>query len=144
MRVSGLLDVKGTQVFTVSPDALVADVASLLTEHGIGAAVVSATGSDIRGVVSERDIVTALARRGAEVLDDHVTTVMTRDVVTCRLETTVEQLMTKMTERRVRHVPVMEEGVLVGIVSIGDAVRDRISDLESETRVLHDYIAHGR
>lgn len=144
MRVSGLLDVKGHQVVTTAPDATVANIASLLADRGIGAAVVSTTGSDIQGVVSERDIVRALAARGAAVLDEPVTTIMTREVVTCHLGTTVEQLMTKMTERRVRHVPVVEHGALVGIVSIGDAVRDRITDLETETRVLHDYIEHGR
>lgn len=144
MRVSGLLEVKGSQVVTTGPDATVADIVSLLADRGIGAVVVSATGSDIQGLVSERDIVRALAARGTVVLDEPVTTIMTREVVTCHLGTTVEQLMTKMTERRVRHVPVVDRGALVGIVSIGDAVKDRITDLELETRVLHDYIEHGR
>jgi CBS domain-containing protein len=144
MRVSGLLDVKGDGVVTTGPDTSVAYAASLLADHGIGAVVVSTNGSDLVGVVSERDIVKALAARGAAALGETVAHIMTREVVTCQLGTTVEQLMTKMTERRVRHVPVIDREVLVGIVSIGDAVRDRISDLESETQVLHDYIAHGR
>lgn len=144
MRVSGLLDVKGSEVVTTTPDATVAHVAQLLVDHGIGAVVVSGDGRQIDGVVSERDIVRALARHGAAVLHETAAAVMTSEVVTCRLDTTVEQLMTKMTERRVRHVPVVDDGVMVGLVSIGDAVKDRISDLESETQVLHDYITHGR
>ena len=144
MRVSGLLDLKGSEVVTAAPGATVKAVASLLTDHGIGAAVISSDGEAIDGVVSERDIVRALAARGAAALDEPVSAIMTREVVTCELDTTVEQLMAQMTDRRIRHVPVVDGGALVGIVSIGDAVKDRIKDLENESQVLHDYIAHGR
>ncbi len=144
MRVSGLLDLKGHAVVTAAPTSTVARVATMLTEHGIGAAVVSSDGIGIEGVVSERDIVRAVAAAGAAALDQPVSAIMTRDVITCQPATTVEQLMAQMTERRIRHVPVVQDGALAGIVSIGDVVKDRISDLESETQVLHDYITHGR
>jgi CBS domain-containing protein len=144
MQVSGLLDLKGSAVVTAAPGATVKAVVSLLTDHGIGAAVVSTDGNAIDGVISERDIVRALADRGAAILDEPVSAIMTRDVVTCHPGTTVEQLMTQMTQRRIRHVPVVDGTMLVGIVSIGDAVKDRIKDLENESQVLHDYIAHGR
>ncbi len=144
MRVSGLLDVKGSQVVMTDPGASVSAVASLLAQHRIGAVVVSADARRIDGVVSERDIVRALAADGSAALDRPVSTIMTHDVFTCESATTVEQLMAHMTERRIRHVPVVDDGVLNGIVSIGDVVKDRMHDLENETQVLHEYIAHGR
>jgi CBS domain-containing protein len=116
----------------------------VLSQHRIGAVVVSADGSAIAGIVSERDIVRALAGEGAGVLGQPASSIMTSDVVTCGPATTVEQLMGIMTERRIRHVPVDDDGRLGGIVSIGDVVKNRVSDLENETQVLHDYIAHGR
>ena len=144
MQVSGLLQGKGSDVVTVAPDAAVDRVAGLLAEHRIGAVVVSADGSTIDGIVSERDIVRALAAQGTGVLEQKASAIMTSDVVTCEPGTTVEQLMALMTERRIRHVPVLDAGGLSGIVSIGDVVKNRLSDLETETQVLHDYIAHGR
>lgn len=144
MQVSGLLQGKGSDVVTVAPSAAVEQVAGLLSEHRIGAVVVSADGSSIDGIVSERDIVRALAAEGAGVLSQEASTIMTSDVFTCEPGTTVEQLMALMTERRIRHVPVLDGGGLSGIVSIGDVVKNRLSDLENETQVLHDYIAHGR
>ncbi len=144
MQVSGLLDGKGSTVVTVAPTAAVEQVASLLAQHRIGAVVVSSDGSAIDGIVSERDIVTALAGEGSGVLGQPASSIMTSEVVTCERGTTVEQLMGLMTERRIRHVPVVVDGRLGGIVSIGDVVKNRVSDLETETQVLHDYIAHGR
>ena len=144
MHVSGLLDSKGTRVVTVSPGATVADVAALLATHRIGAVVVSTEGTLIDGVVSERDIVRALAARGASALDETAAAIMTREVFTCQPDTTVEQVMGLMTERRIRHVPVLVDGHLGGIISIGDVVKHRMSELETETQVLHEYIAHGR
>lgn len=144
MHVSGLLDVKGTDVVTAAPGSTVSEVAQLLAEHRIGAAVVSADGTAIDGVVSERDIVRAMAARGGSALDESVAAIMTREVFTCETGTTVEQLMSLMTEHRIRHVPVVADGALVGIVSIGDVVKDRVRELETETQVLHEYIAHGR
>ena len=144
MQVSGLLEGKGSDVVTVAPDAAVERVAALLAEHRIGAIVVSGDGSAIEGIVSERDIVRALAEQGGDVLGQTASSIMTREVFTCEPATTVEQLMGLMTERRIRHVPVVADGGLGGIVSIGDVVKNRLSDLETETQVLHDYIAHGR
>ena len=144
MQVGGLLSTKGPDVVTVGPDVDVARVAALLSQHRIGAVVVSGDGSAIDGIVSERDIVRALAEQGAGVLEQAASTIMTSEVVTCEPATTVEQLMGLMTERRIRHIPVVTDGGLSGIISIGDVVKNRVSDLENETQVLHDYIAHGR
>jgi len=144
MLVSGLLKSKGPAVVTVAPDTTATDVVAVLAEHRIGAVVVSADGQHIDGVVSERDVVRALAERGLGAMEDEASSIMTSEVITCRPETTVEELMALMTQRRIRHVPVVAGGTLSGIVSIGDVVKDRISDLETETQVLHEYIAHGR
>ncbi len=142
MQVSVLLQRKGSDVVTVAPEMAVAEVLGILTEHRIGAVVVSRDGGEIDGLISERDVVSALAHRGPSVLECRCEQVMTVEVVTCEHDTTVEELMSTMTERRVRHVPVVVEGRLAGLVSIGDVVKDRISGLEFETKALHDYIAH--
>lgn len=144
MLVSGLIDTKGSDVVTAVPMSTVAEVAAVLAERRIGAVVVSSDGRAIEGVVSERDIVRVLADRGASALEEPVEAIMTREVFTCEPGHTVEQLMGLMTERRIRHVPVVVDGALTGIVSIGDVVKDRVKDLETETQVLHEYIAHGR
>ncbi len=142
MQVSVLLLAKGSAVVTVGPDASTVDVVATLAHHRIGAVVVSADGRRIDGVLSERDVVRALAQHGAAALDEPVSRWMTSEVVTCQADTTVEELMTTMTERRIRHVPVVVNGALAGVVSIGDVVKDRISALEQETEVLHQYIAN--
>ncbi len=144
MNVSGLLKGKGSGVVTVAPDASASEVVAQLAEHRVGAVVVSADGRLIEGVVSERDIVRALADRGLSAMQEPASAMMTTKVYTCEPDTTVDQLMALMTERRIRHVPVVVDGGLAGIVSIGDVVKDRISDLETETQVLHEYIQHGR
>lgn len=142
MQVSVLLQGKGADVVTVDPDTTTAEVVAVLAEHRIGAVVVSADGRSIDGVLSERDVVRALATDGPGALAQPARSWMTAEVVSCRLDTTVEELMGIMTERRIRHVPVLVDGCLAGLVSIGDVVKDRISALEQETQVLHDYIAH--
>ena len=144
MNVGGLLEGKGAEVVTVDPGDSVASVAELLAQHRIGAVVVSGDGSVIDGVVSERDIVRALAAQGAAVLEDTAGEIMTRKVFTCQPETTVDQVMALMTERRIRHLPVVVDEKLTGIISIGDVVKDRISALETEAQTLHEYIEHGR
>ena len=141
MQVSVMLQRKGSDVVTVAPETLVGEVVKILTDHRIGAVVVTRDGSAIDGVLSERDVVSSLAERGPAALDMPCHEVMTTQVVTCEPDTTVEELMTAMTERRVRHVPVLVDGRLAGVVSIGDVVKDRISGLELETQTLHDYIA---
>ncbi len=127
-------------VVTVSPDSSVRDLLETLAQHRIGAVVVSA-GDGIAGIVSERDVVRHLRAAGASILDRSVARIMTTDVVTCRRETAVDELMATMTERRIRHVPVVDErGAVVGIVSIGDLVKSRISELEGERDDLVGYI----
>jgi CBS domain-containing protein len=143
MQVSVLLQSKGTDVVTVGPDATIAEVAIVLAEHRIGAVVVTSDGRSIDGVLSERDIVRALARPDDGALAATTAgTLMTSEVVTCQPDTTVEELMATMTERRIRHVPVIVDGELNGLVSIGDVVKHHIATLEHETRAMHDYIAN--
>src|SRR5690242_2629770 len=144
MRISGLLREKGDYVATVPPGATVREVLAGLAEHGVGALVVSADGEHIEGIVSERDIVRALHHRGTPVLDEAVTAVMTAEVATCEPDAEVDSLMAVMTERRIRHVPVVDADRLVGIVSIGDVVKHRVHDLEHENSALVEYIQSGR
>jgi CBS domain-containing protein len=139
-KVSAIIDRKGAEVATVAPSATLADAAALLAEHGIGALVVSSDGRRIEGVLSERDIVRRLADTGAATLDMRVTDAMTAEVTTCTWETTVDELVVLMTERRIRHVPVEEGGALVGIVSIGDVVKSRLDELTLETDQLQAYV----
>ena len=140
MRISDILRVKGTQVVTVTPDTTVRHLLAVLAEHRIGAVVVSRDGTSVDGIVSERDIVRALAERGAAVLSEPVTAIYTAEVRTVTLRTPIEEVMHMMTEHRVRHAPVVADGGLRGIVSIGDVVKNRIDDLETERNALTDYI----
>jgi len=142
MHVSTLLSAKGSAVVTVPSGASVTDVVGVLTDQRIGAAVVSDDGKHIAGIVSERDIVRALAMTGIDAMIQPVAAIMTTDVVTAAPDTTIEQLMATMTDRRVRHVPVTVNGELAGIVSIGDVVKDRIQSLELESKALQDYITN--
>ena len=144
MRINSILNHKGDDVATVAPDSTVADALRALADHGIGALVVSSDGQTVEGILSERDIVRALSAQGAATLEDPVNRLMSGDVVTCTREDTVDSLMATMTDKRVRHVPVVEDGVLSGIISIGDVVKHRVGELESETRHLKDYITTGR
>lgn len=144
VRVGDLLAAKGSEVATVGADAAVTDALRRLSERGVGALVVSDDGQRIAGIVSERDVVRALAAHGAAALDGPVRELMTAEVRTCDPDTTVDELMALMTDRRIRHVPVVVDAVLAGIVSIGDVVKHRIVELETETRTMHDYIRHGR
>ncbi len=140
MLIVTVLRVKGDAVVTVPPSATVRELLATLAEHRIGAVVVS-SGAGIAGIVSERDVVRHLHASGEAVLERNVGSIMTTAVVTCRRETPVDELMTTMTERRIRHVPVVDEhGAIVGIVSIGDLVKSRISELEGERDDLVGYI----
>ena len=140
MHISQLLRRKGADVATVEASASVRTALALLAQHGIGALVVSADGRSVDGIVSERDIVRALHERGAGLLADPVSSVMTAEVHTCRPTAGVEELARTMTEHRVRHVPVVDGGTLGGIVSIGDVVKARLDELEEERAQLVDYI----
>lgn len=140
MRISDVLRAKGTQVVTIPPGTTVRRLLAVLAEHRIGAVVVSADGRSIDGIASERDIVRALAQRGAAVMSEPVTAIFTAEVRTVTPETSVEEVMRLMTEMRVRHAPVVTGGALAGIVSIGDVVKNRIDELETERTALTDYI----
>jgi len=141
MRISEILRNKGNSVATIRPDATVRELLALLSEHNIGAVVVSEDGGvTIAGIVSERDVVRRLHDRGESVLGDTVGSIMTTDVRTCRLDDSSDDLRPVMIEYRVRHLPVVRDGRLVGIVSIGDVVKAAISELEAEREHLVSYI----
>ena len=143
MHISQLLRRKEVGVATVDATASVRTALALLAEHGVGALVVSADGRSVDGIVSERDVVRALHERGAGLLADPVSSVMTAQVHTCVPGAGVEELARTMTQHRVRHVPVVEGGALLGIVSIGDVVKARLDELEEERAQLVDYIQTG-
>ena len=140
MQIGQVLRHKGHEVATIDGSRSVRDALAVLTERGIGALVVSGDGRRIDGILSERDIARGLHERGAGLLGDPVTSVMTADVHTCVPGASVLERAHLMTVERVRHVPVVEDGVLVGIVSIGDVVKARLDELEEERRRLVDYI----
>jgi CBS domain-containing protein len=144
MLISDVLRVKGTQVVTVTPDTKVRRLLAVLAEHQIGAVVVSGDGASVDGIASERDVVRALARRGASVMSEAVTAIQTAAVRTVTPQTPLEEVMRMMTEHRVRHAPVVADGGLRGIVSIGDVVKSRIDELETERTALTDYITGPR
>jgi CBS domain-containing protein len=144
MRISDILRGKGRQVVTVPPDTKVRNLLAILAEHRIGAVVVSRDGTTVDGIASERDIVQALAQRGAAVLSEPVTAIYTAEVHTVTPQTEIEEVMRMMTERRVRHAPVVADGRLQGIVSIGDVVKIRLGELETERTALTEYITGTR
>ena len=144
MRISDILRGKGNQVVTVPPDTKVRNLLAILAEHRIGAVVVSRDGTTVDGIASERDIVQALAQRGAAVLSEPVTAIYTAEVHTVTPQTEIEEVMRMMTERRVRHAPVVADGRLQGIVSIGDVVKIRLGELETERTALTEYITGTR
>ncbi len=142
MRIADVLRSKGGEVMTINPDATVTELLDGLASHNIGAMVVA--GPDgVAGIVSERDIVRQLHAHGASVLSQPVSEIMTAVVSTCSKSDTVDSLTMLMTENRVRHVPVLEDGKLIGIVSIGDVVKTRMEELETEHEQLQSYITQG-
>ena len=145
MNVQSILTAKGTDVTTVTPDVSLAQAAADLRDRGVGALVVSSDGTTIAGIISERDVVRAIAAHGASALGRTVASAMSTDVITCRAEDSVESLMASMTDRRIRHLPVVDaRGALGGIVSIGVIVKQRLGQLESENQALHEYVHQGR
>jgi CBS domain-containing protein len=144
MRISDLLRVKGTKVITVTPDTKVRSLLQVLADEKIGAVVVSADGASVDGIVSERDVVRAFAQRGAAVMSEPVTEIYTAQVRTVAPETSLDDVMRLMTEHRMRHAPVVVDGALSGLVSIGDVVKNRIDELETERTALSDYITTAR
>ncbi len=141
MDVAAILKSKGKNVVTARPDAKIAEITRILKDERIGAVVVSEDNIEVQGIISERDIVRGLADHGLDLLDMRVDKLMTREVFTCAPTDRTSQLMAKITERRIRHLPVIDSGVLCGIVSIGDVVKVRLDEIESEANALRDYIS---
>ena len=141
MNVETILRHKGNWVATIGPEASVAEAVDILNRERIGAVVVSRDGDDVIGLVSERDLVIALAEYGTELLSLSVDEVMSRTVVSCEPGDEVGELMAEMTSRRIRHFPVIDNGRLCGIVSIGDLVKSRLDEVEFEANSLRSFIA---
>ena len=138
MNVDGILRAKGANVVTIRPDASVGQLVDGLREERIGAMVVSEDGRTVLGIVSERDVVRGLADRGPRILEAPVADLMTRQVFSCTPQDSVKHVMAEMTKRRIRHLPVIAEGTLSGIVSIGDVVKNRLEEMETEANVLRE------
>ncbi len=140
MTVKSILSQKGSHVLTIEPAATLAAAVKLLAERRIGALVVTGADHRIVGIISERDIVRVLGEQGAAALTATVSEIMTRKVVTCAQTETIREIMERMTAGKFRHVPVADQGQLIGIVSIGDVVKARLGELEREHDALRDYI----
>ena len=141
MYVKDILRDKGTEVYTVSRETTISELARKLVEHRIGAAVVVDGDGDVVGVISERDVVYCIAERGGGCLKRKVVELMTAKVITCAPDTTIDEVMNLMTERRIRHLPVIDQDRLAGIVSIGDVVKRRIASAEREVNLLRECIS---
>lgn len=140
-KVADVLKQKGSQVITVTPAQSVASIVEVLTRHRIGAAPVTNPAGRLVGIISERDVVRGIADHGAGVLDGAVEQLMTREVRTCAPDDAIVELMAVMTNQRIRHLPVVAEGALCGLVSIGDVVKQRLAEAQSELDELHRYIS---
>ena len=141
MTVARILDDKGRDVFTTQPHRTMREVIELLASKGVGAVVVSDASQSVLGILSERDVVRVLGRHGASALEDPVSRHMTPRVITVTRDDTIEHVMQTMTEGRFRHVPVVEDGRLIGIISIGDVVKRHVNAIDSERQALREYIA---
>ncbi len=141
MIIKDILDAKGRAVMTIGAAATVCDAVASLAQHRIGALVVTDDLAHVIGILSERDIVARMAQDGGDVLARPISELMTQDVVTALPDDPVEDVLALMTRRRIRHLPVLEDGKLSGIISIGDAVKERLTDLEFEAESLRSYIA---
>lgn len=142
MYVETILQTKGVLVHTLPENGTLADVVALLNAHNIGAVVITDRGGTIVGILSERDIVRQIGRNPSGALGLAIGTAMTRGVVTCERTTTITDVMERMSSRRIRHMPVVEDGTLVGIISIGDVVKHKMREVEHEAEALRDYIAN--
>ena len=141
MTVRRILAGKGRDVVTISPDRTLSEAVRLLCDRRLGALVVTDAGGAVIGIISERDIVQSVALRGAGALTESVSQSMTENVVTTRESATIQTVMTEMTTGRFRHMPVIEDGRLAGIISIGDVVKHRVAEMEDEQQALREYIA---
>lgn len=140
MKVEAMLSTKESKVVTARPDTTVATAISLLKRERIGALVVSDDGDHVQGILSERDVVRALVDHGGDLLNKPVSELMTRAVKTSTLDANIQDVMSEMTHSRIRHLPVLDNGKLCGMISIGDVVKNRLEELEAETTVLREYI----
>lgn len=143
MLIRQILAGKGSDVVTTRPDATIAEVARLLKAKRIGAVVVTDADEELCGIISERDLACGLADHGADLLGMRVGDVMTREISTCSPDDGIDRLMRQMTEGRFRHLPVVQDGKMIGIISIGDVVKHRLQELENEAHMLQDYISGG-
>lgn len=143
MIIANILKVKGRTVATSRPDDSVQEIANRLAQRKIGAIVVVGEGGKVSGIVSERDLIRVIAQHGAKALSMSVADVMTKEVVVCTEQTSVDEIMELMTRGRFRHLPVVENGSLVGIVSIGDVVKHHIAEVELEVSAMRGYFATG-
>ena len=143
MIVSQILKSKGDQVYTVSKETTIIEVSRLLASNRIGAAVIVDGNGSVEGIISERDIVRGLSKYGAKVLDMPVEDLMTKNVITRGVESQIDDLRREMTNSRIRHLPILDNGKLVGLISIGDVVKNRVEELQAEGDMLRKYIATG-
>jgi CBS domain-containing protein len=141
MIVNRILSLKGRDVATIEPHRSLSDAAKVLVERRIGALLIIDGQQPVSGIISERDIVRAVAAQGAAALEQPVSRFMTEKVLTCTGETPINNIMEMMTEQKFRHVPVVENGRLVGIISIGDVVKLRVEEVEAEAQAIKEYIA---
>jgi CBS domain-containing protein len=140
MNVKTILAAKGGDIFSIEPTADLAAAARLLSKHRIGSAVIRGAGGRLSGILSERDIVRALSEHGADALSLPVGQVMTRNVMTCGENDSIAEIMERMTAGKFRHLPVLRDGALIGVVSIGDVVKQRLGDIEQDAHALREYI----
>ena len=143
MIVSHILKSKGGEVYTVSKETTIIEVSCLLAAKRIGAIVIINKNRSVEGIISERDIVRGLSTFGAKVLDMPVKDLMTKSVITHGLESQIDEVRREMTSSRIRHVPILDDGKLVGLISIGDVVKNRVEELQAEGDMLREYISSG-
>ena len=143
MIVSHILKSKGGDVYTVSKETTITEVSRLLAAKKIGAIVIISKNRSVEGIVSERDIVRGLSNYGAKVLDMPVKDLMTKNVITRGVESQIDELRREMTRSRIRHLPILDDGKLVGLISIGDVVKNRVEELQAEGDMLREYISSG-
>jgi CBS domain-containing protein len=141
MHIARILNAKGDTVFSIHPEIGIADALKTLAQHDVGALLVCESDGRVCGILSERDIVRAMARQGADCLQRPARALMSSELVCCAPEDDVETAMALMTERRVRHLPVMADGRLLGLISIGDVVKHRIEEVQREAEAMRDYIS---
>lgn len=144
MHVEVILAVKGREVRTIRPDATVSEAVQRMRRERVGALVVSEDGRQIAGIISDRGIMDAIADRGTSVMNDQIQQMMTREVFTCSSSDDVSGIMAAMTNRRIRHIPVVQDNQLCGIISIGDVVKHRIDEIQLEADAMREYISGGR